>query len=306
MSPFATAAAGAAAASVLVALAACAFLLLGRRLRWLGARLERLEQHAARLDDWITAAEAPPWLDGLHREMADIKARLERPASPSDVRHELAEIKALVALSPVIKGHVPHSEWALSPDALLPVLNMAAWDSVDRVVECGSGVSTIYLAALFAQRGRGHLLSIDHDSDWASRTRQLLEEHGLDDFVTIVHAPLRPLEVAGNSFLWYDVGALGVDALDRIDLLLVDGPPGGTCAMARYPALPILAPRLGENAVIVLDDANRPDERRILERWTEEFSLQASSVETRKGLAVLRRSPAVTAPTARNATGVGT
>ena len=57
----------------------------------------------------------------------------------------------------------------------------------------------------------------------------------------------------------------------EIDLLLVDGPPGYGEGMerSRYPALPALEPRLAPGAMVVLDDASRPGEREIIERWTE-------------------------------------
>ena len=38
---------------------------------------------------------------------------------------------------------------------------------------------------------------------------------------------------------------------------------------SRYPALPALEPRLAPGAIVVLDDATRPGEREILERWSE-------------------------------------
>jgi hypothetical protein len=49
--------------------------------------------------------------------------------------------------------------------------------------------------------------------------------------------------------------------IDEIDLLLVDGPPGSLGEMARYPALHVLESQLASNAVVILDDADRPDER---------------------------------------------
>lgn len=54
-------------------------------------------------------------------------------------------------------------------------------------------------------------------------------------------------------------------------MLIVDGPPGRVNKDARYPALPLLHERLNPGAHVFLDDATRPDERRILTQWLAEF-----------------------------------
>ena len=56
----------------------------------------------------------------------------------------------------------------------------------------------------------------------------------------------------------------------RIDLLVVDGPPGLLRPQARYPALPVLRERLSPGASILLDDTHRADEREIVRRWLDE------------------------------------
>ena len=58
--------------------------------------------------------------------------------------------------------------------------------------------------------------------------------------------------------------------MDGIDLVFVDGPPGTTGPLARYPALPVLRDRCAPGARFILDDAARPDERTIINRWTRE------------------------------------
>jgi len=59
---------------------------------------------------------------------------------------------------------------------------------------------------------------------------------------------------------------------------------------SRYPALPVLAPRLAGDAVVLVDDYVRDDEREMVARWRDEhpdFSVEEAPHE--KGLAVLRR-----------------
>lgn len=134
------------------------------------------------------------------------------------------------------------------------------------VVECGSGSSTVWSAAAARKRGGGHVYSLDHETQFAAATRESVSRHGLSSFATVLDAPLRELP-DGTGRLWYDTGA--IDALPEIDILFVDGPPQATGRQARMPAFPQFASRLAADAIVVLDDTDRPDERAILAAWGE-------------------------------------
>lgn len=56
-----------------------------------------------------------------------------------------------------------------------------------------------------------------------------------------------------------------------IDILVVDGPTGGTQKMARYPVLELLSAQITQDTVIFLDDFERPDEQTAVEKWKELF-----------------------------------
>jgi predicted O-methyltransferase YrrM len=162
--------------------------------------------------------------------------------------------------------------WALLPSALELVVGAVA-GGCRNVVECGSGESTVAIAKLLAERGDGTLHSLEHDSHWAERTRQRLAARGLTRRVELIEAQLRPHGLGAGD--WYDLGAL--ERLPHgIDLLLVDGPPGdlGPDGQVRYPALPLLAPRLAEGALVLLDDIDRPGELSVLERWRRELGTE--------------------------------
>ncbi len=74
----------------------------------------------------------------------------------------------------------------------------------------------------------------------------------------------------GKTWNWYDLPDL--DKLPgKIDMLVVDGPPWKLQHLARYPALPVLFKYLSDNAVIILDDGNRPDEKEIVKLWKKEY-----------------------------------
>jgi hypothetical protein len=55
----------------------------------------------------------------------------------------------------------------------------------------------------------------------------------------------------------------------EVDVLVVDGPPGDTGLLARYPAVPVLRKAMSPTCVVLLDDANRADEQAIGKRWAE-------------------------------------
>jgi hypothetical protein len=82
-------------------------------------------------------------------------------------------------------------------------------------------------------------------------------------------APLKEVALGEEVFLWYDIS--DPDSIGPVDLLVVDGPPSSTGPLARYPAVPFFQSQLGPGAIVVLDDANRKDEKAVMQRWCEEL-----------------------------------
>lgn len=159
--------------------------------------------------------------------------------------------------------------WALTADTVLYLSDYLLRERPKRILEIGSGASTIWLGT-FAQRIGAEYVSIEHDESFAAHTRTMIAEHGLEGTVDLRHAPLAPLEIDGEEFSWYDRDAFE-DIGDQFDLLVVDGPPESTGEMARYPAMPVLAERLADDAAVVLDDIHREAETESLRRWAESY-----------------------------------
>ena len=184
-----------------------------------------------------------------------------------------ADRDALEVLRPLLDagGYLPWSEWALRPAALTAVCDEIVRADRHAVVELGAGISTIVLGRLLVPRG-GRLASVEHDPNWARVVRSLLEADELTEAVRLIEAPLEPHPLALDATPWY--AAVALDALpERIDLLLVDGPPGNEEGRERirYPALPALGERLAPGAVVMLDDAARPGERVVAARWKRDW-----------------------------------
>jgi hypothetical protein len=82
-----------------------------------------------------------------------------------------------------------------------------------------------------------------------------------------------------------------IESLSSIDMLIVDGPPQATQALARYPALPLLFSRLNDTAIIVLDDFNSTAQQEIVKMWIQEFNLtKLKIIQDMKGTIVLCKS----------------
>jgi hypothetical protein len=111
--------------------------------------------------------------------------------------------------------------------------------------------------------------SLEHDAEYAEKTRRLLDVHGLGKFATVIHAPLTSYKLPGWNGDWYSLATLPLDL--KIDMLSIDGPPWFVASGARYPAIPLLYERFSDGIAIFLDDADRPDEQAAVLRWTNEF-----------------------------------
>jgi hypothetical protein len=140
---------------------------------------------------------------------------------------------------------------------LFVLLSILRHGHVARVLELGVGHSTRLLAQ-FVRDGAATLTSVEHDAGW-------LERVALGHpYVTAIHAPLAPVEVAGRRIHWYDCPR----PQGSFDLLLVDGPPAHARPI-RYDRLGILTwlpDVLAEEFVIVVDDTSRRGERMLVQR----------------------------------------
>jgi predicted O-methyltransferase YrrM len=163
--------------------------------------------------------------------------------------------------------------WAMSPVGMKTLIDLASAPEVSLIVECGSGTSTIFLAMALERAGKSNarVVSLEHLDEYADLTRTQLQALGLDERVEVRVAPLEPVTIEAEDFLWYSKSSY--QDLSGIDLLLVDGPPGATGPKARFPAYPVLKASLASRAVLILDDTVRRDERRIAETWLKAQTL---------------------------------
>jgi predicted O-methyltransferase YrrM len=230
------------------------------------------------------------------RNMHRMLFRLSRQVSevlPRQLDEQFRQLEALANLRAEIEpvGILPPTRgWAASPDFLVVVASAAREHRPQCVVECSSGVSTIVLARCMQKNGSGHVYSLEHDPIYAVRTRDHLVRLGLAEWATVIDAPLEEQVIDQGVHRWYAKDKLPGHL--TIDMLIIDGPPADTQSLARYPAGPVLFPRLSENGRVYLDDADRQDEREIVARWLARFAmLQHANIPTEKGCVMLWNRP---------------
>lgn len=188
----------------------------------------------------------------------------------AEARSAFHQMESIVGLQEVLRPVLPlpaTRSWAAAPDLLRELAVHCLTREVRVAVEAGSGVSTLVMAYCMKRKGQGRVIALEHDASYAERNRQLLADHGLSEFAVVVHAPLVKHVIDNREWQWYDLSRVDLDA--PIDLLLVDGPPDTTQALARWPALPLLQARLAPRATVFLDDGDRADERETARRWKE-------------------------------------
>jgi predicted O-methyltransferase YrrM len=210
-----------------------------------------------------------------------------------DGRLNFHQVEALGNLLAVITPNSvlpPTRDWAVWPDFLRTLYVLILERRPKLILELGSGVSTLLAAYALKRSGGGRIVSLDHLAHYAETTRKTVAQHGLEHDVLIIHAPLKMVGISDREALWYD--PTPIESLQDIDLLVVDGPPGHVQRDARYPALPLLFDKLAKDAIILIDDANRPDEKRMVQQWLAEFDcFEAEFLNLGQGAYVLQRKP---------------
>ena len=152
--------------------------------------------------------------------------------------------------------------YAANLDYLEEVARSAA-STPGPVLECGSGLTTLLLGLLAGSRGI-EVRSLEHSATWQQRLATLLAKNRISN-VEVLSSPLRDY----GDFSWYDPPLQKLP--DSFQLVVCDGPPGQTKG-GRYGLLPVFGERLSKGAVIVLDDADRPAELELVNRWKKEMN----------------------------------
>lgn len=214
----------------------------------------------------------------------DFNALIQKVNSLQKENHvnnfKIEDTYCLNLLQPLIQGYpiLPFTGSSLRPFCLLHIINDIIANSRTRIIEFGSGVSTILIARLIRKNGLDTtVISVDHNKDWSDFIDRLLRKEGLNEHVQLVYAPLSACDLAIDSNKWYDIEILRRKIpAGSFDMVIVDGPPAWEPekATSRYPALPFIFDKLSADSSLYLDDVNRKGEQFVLGQWTEKYAIQ--------------------------------
>ena len=260
------------------------------RLEKQGAALDELRRASSvavtRKLDALTAT-ANELVAGRKTDQAALKTMMQ-----TETRIGMQQTQALVNLFGIVPVNdvVPTmGGWAASPDVVALLVAELLRLRPALVVECGSGVSTVWLSLAAERYGIDtRIVALEHDESWAALTREALARHGVAHRADVRHAPPVDIGLDGHDTPWYDLAASA--DLSDIGLLFVDGPPEVTGPAARYPAIPVFRDRFAARGVIVLDDLVRKSEQLAAIAWTDmlpDFTL--TRLPLQKSAAVFRR-----------------
>lgn len=289
---------GVAGGAVLLALGlSAALLLVSLRVLHAAAVGSRTEAELTLRQNEMVRASLDTHEELLRRQLMAIDklpttagATAEEVARASERTYESVQAAAnLFELVPPRAAVPPMSHWAASPDLVLWAVDTLVQQRPAVVVECGSGISTLFLALAAEKYGIDtRIVALEHDRRYARRTRELLEHHGVAGRAEVRHAPLARTSLTEHNPPWFE--ELAVSDLTDIGFLLVDGPPASTGPHARYPAIPILQSRLAKVCTILVDDLLRDENQETTERWQPMLpDFQYDVLPLHKGAAVFRR-----------------
>ena len=201
------------------------------------------------------------------------------------------QMVAMQSLYATFNFNVPMStsrKMAASPDFLKLVVETILTNRPKLVLELGSGVSSVLASKSLEKNGEGKLISIDHDDKYADFTRERLDLENLSDIATIITSELITQTINKQNYMWYESTFLN-EINQKIDLLIIDGPPRIINKNARYPAIPLLKDHFSDNIIILVDDGKRKDDMKSVQKWIEELNyLNSEFINTEKGTFILK------------------
>lgn len=186
------------------------------------------------------------------------------------------DLIAMVSLNKVIDAYLPWSDSAIKPAVLQKIINDIILNNRKTIVECGSGISTLYIAKILKLKSikDGKIYSIDHDKKWIEILQGYIQELDISSYVKLIHAPLKPFTSDFKNVDWYDQDVLTEEIKSKkIDQLIVDGPPAykKEIEFSRYPAVTYFKNKLSNSFSVFLDDTDRKAEYEIIKKWADEL-----------------------------------
>jgi hypothetical protein len=156
--------------------------------------------------------------------------------------------------------------WSSFQNYTYAIIN-AAKQTNGPVLECGSGLSTLLMGIIAEDKGF-EVWSLEHHESWAAHVKKHLAKMNIDK-VKVCYAPLKSY----GDYQWYD--PKDINPPKDFSLVICDGPPHDTKG-GRYGLLPLMHGQLADQAIILLDDYVRLEEKSIVIKWQNDFKLKVT------------------------------
>lgn len=210
---------------------------------------------------------------------------LTRPVPKLPLPSEWADGPTYAAVERIIEGLT--NAWSVSAGVARVLARLVVEEQRTRILEFGAGMSSRMLAAALEEIGGGRLTSVEENPAWCEEVWALVEQSPNVDAV-LVPASVH-LKVDGRGVYYGYAQVAEIEQRGLYDLVFVDAPWGG---YGRDGALHAAIESVGLGGLIVLDDAQRVGEQRVLRRWMLNYpnlSLLANDSSVGRGLAILRK-----------------
>jgi len=164
--------------------------------------------------------------------------------------------------------------YSLRPETLEWLAHILEKEKPSRVVEFGSGYSTFVMCTVL-QRLHGptgfRLLSFEQDEKFLQETEKRIQSLPGSESCRVLHAPLAPVMVAGQTTACYEITARVKEHLEwlgKAQFVFIDGPlADGPC---RYNTLPAVRSYLAPGVRFAVDDGLREKELFVGSLWERE------------------------------------
>ena len=160
---------------------------------------------------------------------------------------------------------------------------------VERILEFGSGPSSIRLAMAFSE---AQVLSVEGDWRNFAETRNLMQTFWDKRNLSIKYRPITLESYGDAEFLTYEDGMFWEE---EIDCVIIDGPPVYTLR-GREACLYQVYDQIKIGGLVILDDFRRSYEKQIVENWLSVYpgGFTVSIIREDHRLAVLCKIKSVT------------
>ena len=160
---------------------------------------------------------------------------------------------------------------------------------VERILEFGSGPSSIRLAMAFSE---AHVQSVEGDWRNFAETTSLMRTFWDKRNLSIKYRPITLESYGDASFLTYEDGMFWEEEMDCV---IIDGPPVYTLR-GREACLYQVYDQIKIGGLVILDDFRRSYEKQIIKNWLAVYpgSFKVEIIREDHHLAVLRKIKSVT------------